>query len=286
MIWRKKDAKKRPSGLKEVLFQNRVFVSVCRATDLLERRESLWKSFLATLLAQNDFVPVAFDPEEEPPRYVFDPSDVSGPMQLLMRRSESINTGTIMSAGPINWEGLSAEEAFFRRQENITAFLQLSQQLYGVFKPHYGRICHQGERNSQNTIYTYFPKGHAMEGKVYSEKGFGGNTRQGIPGVYWANFFGRIYVDTIGRGKFLTAPCYRREELPDGGFLLITSESPLDWDKPDVQELRKAMRDHLGYEYFCDIKNPDRRCKVPSFDFSVWEKELERARNAKRRLKD
>lgn len=268
--------------------------------DILEGAAQLWQNFVSLLISEKDFTPVRYDPDEEPPRYELDTSDLSGLMQILTTRSQNVllerydpyymfytvDTGTLMSAGPVNFEHLTAEKKYFEETGGSEAFLSFSKKMFALFGAYYGRIYHWQDKRQQNKILKYFPPGHPSAGEIYSETGFGGDTRKGIPGVYWANFFGRIYVDTIGRGKFLTAPCYRREELPDGGFLLITSESPLDWDKPDVQELRKAMRDHLGYEYFCDIKNPDRRCKVPSFDFSVWEKELERARNAKRRLKD
>jgi hypothetical protein len=198
----------------------------------------------------------------------------------------TIDTGTIMAAGPVIFEGLTMEARYFEKAERIKAFLGFSKKLYVLFGAYYGRAYQKEDEARQNRVFTYFPPGHPRAGKVYSETGFGGDTRSGIPGVYWANFFGRIYVEMIGRQKFLSAPCFQREELEDGGFLLLTSENPLDWDKPEVQELRKAMRDHLGYEYFCDIKNPDRKCKIPPFDFSVWEKECERGMKVPDRFKD
>jgi hypothetical protein len=270
------------------------------ASDIIERREVIWQNFLNTIVREAEFIPEMYDPIEEPPRFAFEPSDLAATLDMLMTRGQSvllerykpyymfysIDSGTIMNAGPINREGISVEASYFDKSENVRAFLSFATKLYGVFKPFYGRACHEHDRNRQNTVYTYFPEGHPYAGQVYSETGFGGNTRQGIPGVYWANFFGRIYVDTIGRDKFLTAPCHERQELDDGAFLLLTSESPLDWEKPDVQELRRAMRDHLGYEYFCDIENQDRVCKVPPFDFSVWEIECDRGMKIPERWKD
>ena len=259
------------------------------ATDILERGDDLWQNFLKILIEDENFTPERYDQDEEPPRYVFEPSNLSPILKFLSTEGESIlferynphylfyaiDTGSIVASGPDNSERISAEEVYFQQKENINSFLSLSIRLYSLFQPFYGRACHKDDMNMQNMIYTYFPPDHPNAGKVYSMTGFGGDTRKGIPGVYWANFFSKIYINTIGRGKFLTAPCYRREELSDGGFLLLTSESPLDWEKPEVQELRKAMRTHLGYEYFCDINNRDRTCKVPKFDFSVWEKECD-----------
>jgi hypothetical protein len=292
--------RKDPSGKKR-FYADFVWLSFyVHATDILEKRNWLWLDFLSLVVNEQDFTPERYDPDEEPPRYAFNASNLSDLMRILMDRGEhvllerydpyymfyTIDTGTIMAAGPIISEGLSVETQYFENREKIKAFLDFSKKLFCLFGAHYGEISHKKDDTQQSTIYTYFPPGHPSAGKVYSQTGFGGDTSKGIPGVYWANFFGRIYVEMIGRQKFLSAPCFQREELEDGGFLLLTSENPLDWDKPEVQELRKAMRDHLGYEYFCDISNRERVCKVPPFDFSVWEKECERGMKVPDRFKD
>jgi len=270
-----------------------------QSTAIAEKRYALWERFLELIVCEKEFTPERYDRFDEPPKNVFDCRDISEPIKILSLLGEkpiferykpyylfyNLNTGHINPAAPINFEGLTVEAEYFKSYEKCEQFLNFSKKMYWIFNPLYGYIAQDYDRNNQNRIYTYFPPGHPNAGSVASMKGFGGDIRKGIPGVYWANFFSKIYIDTIGRDKFLTAPCYRREELSGGGFLLLTSESPLDWQKPEVQELRKAMREHLGYEYFCDINNRDRICKVPEFDFSVWEKECDYGMKIPERLK-
>ena len=95
----------------------------------------------------------------------------------------------------------------------------------------------------------------------------GPTLERGLPGIYWANFFGPIYVDFFGREKFLTVPAYHKEELPDGGFLVLTAPSPLDYDRPEVRVLEEAILDHLGRDAFFEKAYPEKLCRVPHFTF-------------------
>ena len=269
------------------------------ALNLVELRSKLWRDFISLVSCNKEFTPDKYDSEKEPPRYDFDSENTEKIYKLLLTGRQTvlfekynpyymfytIDSGSINAAGPDNYESISIEEQYFLELENIERLITYSKRLYKLFSSIYANIAHDEDMDRQNTIYTYYRAGHPREGKWRSMEGFGGDIRKGIPGVYWANFFSKVYVEEIGKKKFRTAPCHKRYELFDGGFLLLTSESPLDWQKPEVQELRRAMRDHLGYEYFCDIENQERKCKVPKFDFSAWEKECEYGMKIPDRLK-
>ena len=91
--------------------------------------------------------------------------------------------------------------------------------------------------------------------------------RYGIPGVYWANFFGPIYVRLFGREKFLTVPAYQREEMPNGSFLLLTSASPVHYTYPKARAFERAIVDHLGQHAFFEKKRPQKAILAPRFSF-------------------
>jgi hypothetical protein len=66
-----------------------------------------------------------------------------------------------------------------------------------------------------------------------------------LPVIYWANFFGPVYVDQIGREKILSAPAWAIEELPDGGLLYVLASCPgLDDDHLSVE----SVKAHFGVE--------------------------------------
>ena len=103
------------------------------------------------------------------------------------------------------------------------------------------------------------------DGKVIGQKLVGGTPEWGLVDIYWMNLFGPPYVEFFGEEKLLTAPCYRRERLPDGGFLILTSPSPLLHDKPETKKLETALKDHLNNDAFFDRSNPEKKLRAPRF---------------------
>lgn len=47
--------------------------------------------------------------------------------------------------------------------------------------------------------------------------------------LFWANFFGKEYVEKFGREFLLNAPGWKKEELEHGGMLYIVTPSYLEW---------------------------------------------------------
>jgi len=71
-----------------------------------------------------------------------------------------------------------------------------------------------------------------------------------LKGFFWANFFGPEYVTMFGKDKLLSAPWTKAEELSDGGFFTLISNSPFDASKAKYQARKKALYTYFGDEAF------------------------------------
>jgi hypothetical protein len=85
-----------------------------------------------------------------------------------------------------------------------------------------------------------------------------------LPGLYWLNYFGPLYVDLIGRERLLAAPAYEVKPLGEG-VLLALDVSPDNWISPAYRQREQATIDHLGKQYFFSRDEPDRRTLAPVF---------------------
>jgi hypothetical protein len=156
----------------------------------------------------------------------------------------------------------TTNELSFKSPQYSAQLLQLARRIYEWGNVIHGSIYHAEDRKAQNHFDQ--PTSIVDARKVYT----GGNRlEKGLPGMYWANFFGPIYVAFLGRKRFNTVPAYYKEELPDGGFLLLTSSSPLDYQLPEVSALKQSIVRHLGQRAFFDRTKPARSCVVPKFEF-------------------
>jgi hypothetical protein len=67
--------------------------------------------------------------------------------------------------------------------------------------------------------------------------------------IYWVNFFGPSVVENYGgKSKFLNAPCWKVEELDDGGILLILYPNPLNPEKPEKREIQNNVLKYFGLQ--------------------------------------
>jgi hypothetical protein len=103
-----------------------------------------------------------------------------------------------------------------------------------------------------------------IEGKLISIGG--SDIRRCLPGIYWANFFGSQYVNWFGESKFQNLPSYTQQDLLQGGKLILSSGSPLDYEQSAVVEREVFMRKELGESAFFDIQNPTRLTDSPFKD--------------------
>ena len=82
--------------------------------------------------------------------------------------------------------------------------------------------------------------------------GVGVKLEEGIPGVFWGNYFGPFYVDWFGRGKFDDLPCVEKRWLDTGGIFFTTAATPFDWNTPAARQMQQAAMEHLGRDAFFD----------------------------------
>lgn len=159
------------------------------------------------------------------------------------------------------WGGV--EEHFFKRDENVEEFLAFAKDIFAWGEMLYGYACHQLDYKAKNEYQRIEDWGGGV--KMLAEGAWATNLYECLPGIYWANFFSKLYVDWFGLERMLTAPCHRREVLPGGGILLLTAPSPLDYDKSEVKELERALVKHLGEDAFFVRQDPKRPCRTPPF---------------------
>jgi|GEM_PF-1829712 len=78
-----------------------------------------------------------------------------------------------------------------------------------------------------------------------------GTLNHRMPGVFWCNYFGTLYVDFFGKEKILSFPWENVEFLPSGGLVTFLAKEP---HKELVQsdEREKKAKEHLGSDSFGD----------------------------------
>jgi len=95
-------------------------------------------------------------------------------------------------------------------------------------------------------------------------RAIGANFSRATPGLYWLNFFGRPYLDLIGRERLLSAPAFEVKPVDDG--VLIALDASADaWQTPAYQHREQAVIEHLGKQYFFSRYDPDRVTVAPDF---------------------
>jgi hypothetical protein len=157
-----------------------------------------------------------------------------------------------------DWLNMGLDKAFFTLEKHVDNFLQFAKGLYQWGGMAYGFMAHPKDYKAQTYLYQSVIIGNRLVGAV------GRNIIQELPGIFWANFFSAAYVDWFGREKFDQLPCYRMEELPDGGRLILTSPSPLEYDT--TGETQEAIKSYLGRTAFGDVQNPERPTISPFKD--------------------
>lgn len=95
-------------------------------------------------------------------------------------------------------------------------------------------------------------------------RAIGANITHATPGLYWLNFFGRPYVDLMGRDRLLSAPAYEVKSVDDG--VLIALDSSADgWLSAAYRQREQAVIAHLGKQYFFSRHDPARQTVAPDF---------------------
>ncbi len=151
------------------------------------------------------------------------------------------------------------DEQYFQR-ENALKFLTFAETAYSLFAPVYGSIGHTRDRYRKTVLETPIQ----VSGRILHEEAhISVNPTWGLPGIYWANFLGPKFVSFYSQTKLLAAPVYAKKELSDGGFLILTSSSPLDYPKAETEKLEQDLIEYLGRDTIFDKNSPDRILKSP-----------------------
>ncbi len=229
--------------------------------------------FVEVLMRHENFLlPERFD-RQEPARFVFNSNNLSEFIKYWtsdfvgfhVTRKKPYNMFMLIDIWKKEHKTLNSIIAninakYFQYIDNLEKLLRSVNELYVWGSIDHGYICHEREKE-KNKYYSRKTYGIISRLPIYG----GNRLQEGLPGIYWANYFGPLYVRFFGREKFLSVPAYYKEELSDGGFLLLTSESPFDYQKKKTHEFEKRIIDHLGREAFFEKRHPKKVCKVPEF---------------------
>lgn len=72
---------------------------------------------------------------------------------------------------------------------------------------------------------------------------------EGLPGLYWINFFGPLYCQAIGYDKLASAPGAWIKPLKNGVAIAIGG-APDEWTTSEYALRRAAVEHHLGTQWF------------------------------------
>jgi hypothetical protein len=137
------------------------------------------------------------------------------------------------------------DEDWFSTLEQIQLFIAISKVLYEIIQPEFGFIHKTDDKIKMATFH------HPKLGNTVLPI----NLNKGIPGIYWANFYGPNIIKSIGKDRLLSASWYRYENLSDGGLFSLTGSSPVS-DSPSRYIQRKLERE-LGEKQFYNVDNND-----------------------------
>jgi hypothetical protein len=69
-----------------------------------------------------------------------------------------------------------------------------------------------------------------------------------LPGMFWVNYFGQVYVDFFGKEKFNSGPWYHTEELNNDSLVVMLSKDPDELEQDESNEKKAKL--HLGIDSF------------------------------------
>jgi len=119
------------------------------------------------------------------------------------------------------------------------------------FESWYATCMLESEHIEKHLLNWYVVKPSGI--RVESHRGVGNELYEGIPGVYWGNYFGPFLVNWFGREALMRLPCFSMQWLDTGGVFFTTAEFPDQWNTLSSLAYQKDIKAHLGKEYFFDI---------------------------------
>jgi hypothetical protein len=145
--------------------------------------------------------------------------------------------------------------------ERVEKAVRFVRSLTEVLDLRYG-LCHDGNDLELSTDATFHSPGAPK--RIYE--------------MYWLNLYGRDIVNAIGRERLFSTPCYRMDQLPSGGAVLLTQPTPADCTSRIAREAQARAMAHLRNDISYDAclaqllsRSASLRPVVPSFDPDVRE---------------
>lgn len=98
-----------------------------------------------------------------------------------------------------------------------------------------------------------------------------GTIKTRMPGVFWCNYFGSIYIDFFTKERILGFSWYKVDQISNGGILTYLAKEP-DKEIMTSEDYELRAKKHLGEESFGDTEsyklNPFeiQMCKVPALE--------------------
>ncbi|MGE8640640.1 MAG: hypothetical protein ACN6PR_18440 [Achromobacter sp.] len=119
--------------------------------------------------------------------------------------------------------------------------------------------------------------GHESEGKKETRSSLQSEghlstlvLKRSMPDLFWAQIFGKAYVDLFGLDKLLSSPAYQVEQLTQDAVYVQLTESIFDVrDRPaEVHARKQLVKRHLDENIFLDSSRPATHLyRVPGFAF-------------------
>ena len=163
---------------------------------------------LASILAsEDDFIlPEKYD-QYEPEKYTFDPENLTKlhefwtsktPCVLFKRKKPYLSwLDLTISRGRRFNEILSGfDDRYFGKEDEIAKVFSFAKQLYMWGNIDHGYICCCKDWEIKNK----FDRPTEIKGRPVMTGGVW--LKESLPGLYWINFFGPVYVELIGENKF------------------------------------------------------------------------------------
>ncbi len=230
-------------GAKLRTYRNNIGSSFFTRKDLRDRE--LARLLLSLLCSKEEFRPAAFQIGQ---RWIPIASDFGlvtdhwmATSSINLRNSSEYKaqltlTMSWSASGKYNTSLFWVEQEYFTDQERIERYLELQIGLYALLEASYGYI-HQTQDAIEMSTYR-----HPIHGRTVRAI----DLPNGLPGVFWANFFGPEYVAKVTRAKLLAALCYKVQELFDGGVMILISPSPIGPNLEPNRVAQARLRNYLG----------------------------------------
>lgn len=129
-------------------------------------------------------------------------------------------------------------------------------EVFKVSKADYGFLTPEDDHKAKNYLVT------AVDENTTSSEFVGDNLEKGLPGLYWMNLFGNLYVEWFGKGKFKRIKCHEAQFLDDSGVFLQFGASPEECMSAYVLQRQQEAIELLNPNAFFDITRPERKLET------------------------